>query len=190
MYVEFWSGWCTQLAYLSDKSKCTNMGSWTKNIWKMLSMITRISYMMITTIIAWKLWSMHDEKRSHYDVFYTLWNISGRRPWKNEAKGVILSEKFHRIWNTSYYMYSLTLLWSLITFMVWSWWSCTKFLCSWIIFFLHTLWGTPRWRTPLIIYQGRSDPYQFAPRLLDVTLYCYKLVSCPTRLSYFNIPRT
>ena len=109
MYVEFWSGWCTQLAYLSDKSKCTNMGSWTKNIWKMLSMITRISYMMITTIIAWKLWSMHDEKRSHYDVFYTLWNISGRRPWKNEAKGVILSEKFHRIWNTSYYMYSMTL---------------------------------------------------------------------------------
>ena len=40
-YVEFWSGWYIQLAYLSDKSKCTNMGSWAKYVWKMLSMNTK-----------------------------------------------------------------------------------------------------------------------------------------------------
>ena len=93
-YVEFWSGWYIQLAYLSDKSKCTNMGSWAKYVWKMLSMNTRISYMMITTIIAWKLWSMHDENTMMYFILYEIFQIEGPEKWGQRCHFVLFYLKY------------------------------------------------------------------------------------------------
>ena len=74
-----------------------------KYVWKMLSTNTRISY-MITTIIAWKLWSMIINSHTYifHDVFHIAWNISDKILTQNDTFRLIfqglLSEALLWVW--------------------------------------------------------------------------------------------